>query len=85
MKHISYGWMIAGYIAMVLFSFLFLTAFGPELAEKHPQLMDKGWKRVLWLLSCLLFIPYIVIMAGFPSFLIGELRKFLSTGKGKKN
>ncbi len=85
MKRLSFGWIVAGYSAMVLVSFLFLTSMTAQLEEKYPWLMDKGWKRILWLLSCLMFIPYLVLMAGFPSFLIEELKKFLSRTKENKN
>lgn len=81
MRHLPYGWIIAAYLALVLFSFLYLTSLALELKEKHPWLIDRRWKRILWLLSCLLFIPYLVTMAGFPRFVIEEVRKFLSGGK----
>lgn len=76
MRHLPYGWIIAGYLAIVLFSFLCLTSLEPG-----QGLIDKRWKRIRWLLSCLLFIPYLITMAGFPRFVIGEVRKFLSGGK----
>ena len=89
MKHLPYGWIIAGYLAIVLFSFLFLTSMTAELEEKHPRFMDKRWKRILWLLSCLLSIPYFVLMAGLPAFLTKEAKRFLfqkkDIKKGSKN
>ncbi|MDA8091928.1 MAG: hypothetical protein M0Z52_12290 [Actinomycetota bacterium] len=78
MKHLSFGWIIAGYFAMVIFSFLYLTGLQFVIEEKHPRLIDKRWKRILWLMSCLLFIPYLITMAGFPSYLVREGRRFLS-------
>ena len=84
MKNLPYGWIIFAYLAMVIFSFLYLTGLSLEPEEKHPKLIDKKWKRVLWLISCALFVPYLLTLAGLPSFLIEEIRKFISEGR-KKN
>ena len=85
MKHLPYGWMIAGYIAMVIFSFLLLVGLAMDFEQKHPSLINKKWKKVLWLLSCLFFIPYLVFISGFPSFFKEATKRFFSIGKENKD
>ena len=81
MKHVSHAWLAAGYLAGVSFSALCLTVMP---FEKHPRLVDRTWKKVLWSLSCLLFIPYMVYLTTVPSFLAEEAKRFLSLVKEEK-
>ena len=78
MKHGSYAWLVAGYLVWVAFSALCLTVLP---FEKHHRLVDRTWKKVLWALSCLLFIPYLAYMTTVPSFLAGWAKRFLSLVK----
>ncbi|MDA8090117.1 MAG: hypothetical protein M0Z61_07835 [Nitrospiraceae bacterium] len=78
MKNGSYEWLAAHYLATVAFSAFCLTVLP---FEKHPRLVDRTWKKVLWALSCLLFIPYLAYMTTVPSFLADEAKRFLSLVK----
>jgi hypothetical protein len=49
---------------------------------KHPSLIDRKWKRVLWLASCLVFIPVVIMIIKIPFFVIDEVKKFI---KGRKD
>ncbi|MDA8170660.1 MAG: hypothetical protein M0Z48_02380 [Nitrospiraceae bacterium] len=85
MKHLLYGLMTAVYLWNVYFSLSMLPAMSEKLEERHPRLIDKRWKRVIWLGSSLLLIPYLVL-AEPPAFVAEEVRWFLSgakEGKGK--
>ena len=67
------------YVVFVLASFVWLVGNVEDVLEQeYPKLIDKKWKRLLWLISCLLFIPYLVTMTGFPVYVIGEIRRFFS-------
>ncbi|MDA8091926.1 MAG: hypothetical protein M0Z52_12300 [Actinomycetota bacterium] len=79
MNSIPYGWIMAGYVGGVLFSFYGLLALGLLLDEKYPHLINRKWKRVLWLLSCLILlpIPTFLLLLGFST-LAREVKKFLS-------
>ena len=78
MKHFQWGWGIGLYLGLVFMSFLYLTGMVLDYELHHPPLVNKKWKRVLWLLSCLLFIPLVVFMAGLPGYIVSELKRFFS-------
>ncbi|MDA8089308.1 MAG: hypothetical protein M0Z61_03665 [Nitrospiraceae bacterium] len=82
MSYLIFGWIIAVYLGLVYFSLPALPSVCMKMAERNPQLVNKRWERVLWLLSSFFFIPY-MILAGTPSFVAGEVRWFLSSGQGK--
>ena len=68
----------AGYGLMILGSLFVLTSLTGDLEQKSPWLTDRKWKRVVWLLSCLVGIPLIITTVKFPSLLLNELKEFLS-------
>ncbi len=84
MRHFPYIDVTIAYLSAVLMSFLLLTTMAGIFEEKYPSVMDKRWKKKLWLASCFLFIPVLFFLALFPSFIIGEFRKFLADGKDKE-
>jgi hypothetical protein len=82
MKHSLCGLIILVYIWIVYFSVAMLPAMSESIEERHPRVIDKRWKRVIWLLSRLLLLRYLVV-AGRPSFATEEARWFLRE-RGKK-
>ncbi len=82
MKHSLCGPIILAYVWIVYFSSTTLPAVSEGIAERHPSLIDKRWKRVIWLSNCLLLLPY-VVLAGRPSFATEEVRWFLRE-RGKR-
>lgn len=79
MKTITIVSIIFVYFGWVMISFFLLSRMADEIKEKHPSLIDKQWKRVLWLLSSLLFIPILII----PCFALNAIKEFLLGDKGK--
>lgn len=79
MRHLLYGLAVYGYLGAVYFSLSMLPAVSGKLEERHPGLIDKRWKRVFWLASCLILLPYLLLAEG-PSFAAEEVRWFLSGG-----
>jgi len=71
---------ILGYPFWVMVSFFILSRMSEDMKEKCPSLIDKRWKRVLWLLSCLLFIPLLLI----PISVLGAVKEFI-TGEEDKD
>jgi hypothetical protein len=62
------------YLSWVLASFFILPRLTEDLRSKCPSLMDKRWKRILWLLSCLLLIPIFLI----PLTALDAVKEFIS-------
>jgi hypothetical protein len=50
-----------------------------DIKKKYPSLIDKRWKRILWILSCLFFIPILLI----PCFALDAIKEFLEGPKEK--
>jgi len=71
------------YFSLFLLSFLMLTGIVREFEQKYPLLVNRRWKRMLWLISCLLFIPLFIVWMKFPFFILDEMRAFLG-GKNNK-
>lgn len=65
------------YFSMVMISFLMLTSIVREFEQKHTSLVNRRWKRMLWLISCLFFIPLFIVWVKFPFFILDEIRAFL--------
>ena len=65
------------YLMFVLMSFLFLTGLYSGFRLRRPYLADKRWKRTLWLISCLAFIPLIISLVQLPFFILGEMKRFI--------
>jgi hypothetical protein len=64
------------YASIAYFSSTMLPAMSEGIEERHLRLIDKRWKWVIWLLSRLLLLPYLVL-AGRPSLATEEVRRFL--------
>lgn len=73
---------LAGYLGMVYFSLSMLGALAMKLEADHPGLIDKRWKRVLWILSSFLLIPHLILMEP-PAFILEEIRWFLNGRKDR--
>jgi hypothetical protein len=82
MKHSLCGLIFLAYAWIVYFSSTMLPAISERIEERYPCLIDKRWKRVIWLLSRPLLLPYLVL-AGRPSFATEEVRWFLRE-RGKR-
>jgi hypothetical protein len=76
MDKISLFQFIIFYFLLVILNILFATGVHPK------YLTDKKWKRVLWLISCFVFIPVIVFIVQMPFYVFGEIKKFI-TGEDK--
>lgn len=79
MKQFTIIMIAAGYLLGVVLSFVALTRIEDDLKQRCPSLMDRRWKRILWLLSCLLFIPLFLILL----FVLDIVKEFIS-GDGPK-
>ncbi|MEW6481578.1 MAG: hypothetical protein AB1397_00985 [bacterium] len=69
---------VIGYLGWVIISFFMLNRMADEIRLKAPSLIDKRWKRILWVLSCFLFVPIVV---GIPYFAIDAVKEFISEDK----
>ncbi|MDA8090279.1 MAG: hypothetical protein M0Z61_08690 [Nitrospiraceae bacterium] len=79
MKNLPWGWIITGYIFFVFLAFFWvLMGFSQLLCEKYPRLINRKWKRVLWLLSCFLLIPLPASLLGVYSFISEEIKDFIN-------
>ncbi|MFZ6016353.1 MAG: hypothetical protein ACOYU0_01820 [Nitrospirota bacterium] len=58
-----------------------LSRIADEIKQKYPSLMDKPWKRRLWILSCFLFVP---MLFAIPYLAIDAVKEFISEDKGKQ-
>lgn len=65
------------YFSLFLLSFLMLTGIVREFEQKYPLLVNRKWKRMLWLISCLLFIPLFIVWVKLPFFILDEIKTFL--------
>lgn len=77
MKTITIVSIIIIYLGWALITFFLLSRMEEDIRKKWPSLIDKRWKRVLWLLSCLLFIPILII----PCFALDAIKEFLTGDK----
>jgi hypothetical protein len=71
------------YLFLVTISIFSVT--GPllyDFQKKRPYLVDKRWKRMAWLLSCLFLIPAGIILLSIPLFIFNEIKAFLQEKKG---
>ncbi len=68
-------------IFWVSICFFMISSMAGDLEERHPSFIDKRWKRVLWLLSSIFFIP---ILALIPYFAIQAIKEFISGDEGKE-
>lgn len=64
------------YATSLIASFFVLTIFHKEF-ERSPWLINKKWKRALWIASCFMFVPLLVIVFRLPRFIFSEIRDFL--------
>jgi len=63
------------YLAFVVFSIMFALLFG-SADPKHK--LDRRWKRVLWLLSSFLAVPFIVFLVQMPFQIFNDVKKFIA-------
>jgi hypothetical protein len=73
----DFGYLIFFYLMFVLLSFLVLTGLYDDFRRRMPYMADKRWKRILWLTSCLAFIPLIIFLVQLPFFVLGEMKRFI--------
>lgn len=70
------------YLSLSTLSFYGLTILQREFREKRPYLIDQRWKRILWLASCLLFLPILIsvmkALLFFFRIFYTEIRRFLA-------
>lgn len=71
---------LTGYLMSVWISFVILDYAADNLKKRYPSLINKRCKRALWLLSCLLFLPIIII---FPFNMIKTMINFISDSNNK--
>lgn len=69
------------YFILVLISLLTVNTVAREFEKKRPSLIDRKWKRVLWFLSCLIFVPVFVMTVNIPVFILGEVKEFVAEYK----
>jgi len=70
------------YFGLMLISILILTSEPKEF--KHGSgLVNRKWKRILWTLSCLLFVPLIMVAMRGPRTLWREIEDFIVEGCGE--
>jgi hypothetical protein len=68
--------LLLAYAGLVLMSIMVLTVI-PKEFERMPWLVNKKWKRVLWLLSCFILLPPAVVILRLPFFVVQEINKFI--------
>ena len=68
--------LVTTYGIFVLMSWLALTIL-PKEFERQPWLFDRKWKRALWTLSCLFFLPGLITIVKLPCFAFGEIKSFI--------
>ncbi len=69
--------LLSFYVPLVFISLFMLIPVGNELRLRHPSLSDRKWKRILWLLSCLILLPMVMLIASVPLYLGNELKRFI--------
>lgn len=69
------------YFPMLLISLLMLKGVSREFEKKNTSLINRRWKRILWLIGCLLFIPLFIMAAKIPGFILNEIREFIEGRK----
>lgn len=79
MKIITILSIIIIYFGWAIISFFLLSHMEEDIRKKYPSLINKRWKRILWLLSRLFFIPILII----PFFALDSIKEFLE-GKNKE-
>lgn len=72
----------AGYVLMIMGAAFVLPSVTGDFEQKSPWLTDRKWKRIVWLLSCIVGIPLIISTVKFPFLLLNELKEFLGKESG---
>jgi len=73
------GWILLigiVYAALALLSIAVLTEVPDEL-ERNKWLINKTWKRALWVMSCLLLMPLLIIGSRGPRCIFGIIKDFI--------
>jgi len=68
----KFFWFIILYFGFVFLSVMFATIEMPAKLK-----LDSKRKRVLWLLSSLALIPFIIFMVQTPFFIFTQIKKFI--------
>lgn len=74
---IIYEIALGAYLIFLMLSFFILKILRRELKEKMQYLIDKKWKRVLWLGSCFLFVPFLIGIMRLSFVIFEETRDFI--------
>ena len=77
---------VIAYVIFVLASLAWLL--GPiedVFEERYPKLIEGRWKRILWLLSCLLFIPFPASLLWLYSIIADDVKRFISRGTDEED
>ncbi len=69
------------YFSIVIISMLTLKGVVREFEKKNPSLINRRWKRILWVISCLMFIPLFIMATKIPGFMLNEIREFIEGRK----
>lgn len=64
------------YVVFVWLSIETMTSI-PEEFERNPWLIDKKWKRALWIISCLIYTPLWILASRAPRYLFSEIKDFI--------
>lgn len=67
--------------ATLLVASLALLSSIPQAFEHRPELWDRQWKRVIWLMSCLLSVPFLVIVLQGACPFVHKIRNFIQKGE----
>ena len=68
--------LLFAYAGLVLMSIMVLTVI-PKEFERTPWLVNKKWKRILWVLSCFIMLPLVVVILRIPYFVVQEIKRFI--------
>src|SRR5271169_4523340 len=69
------------YAAFVLLAIV-VTVTVPTEFERHPGLIDRKWKRILWVLGCILLLPLLMIAMRGPISVWTDIEAFITSGCG---
>jgi len=72
------------YALTILLSVYILTDV-PEELEHNPGLINRKWKRALWVMGCLVFLPILIVASRGPRSICREIKEFIIAANGEKN
>jgi len=69
------------FVVIIYVVFVWLSIEGMisvlEEFEHNPWLIDRRWKRALWIISCLIFTPLLILASRAPRYLFSEIKDFI--------